>query len=72
LNVSYNAIFIDQECYSAAAVQNSNSLLGIGNKRKGYTVFFGKFFVGLNGVVTYTQNLGVQVFKARDPFQTGV
>jgi hypothetical protein len=27
--------------------------------------------VGLNGVVTYTQNLGVQVFKARDVFLEG-
>jgi hypothetical protein len=67
----YNAFFIYQEGYPAAAVQSSNSLFGIGNERKGNTVFFGKFFVGLNGVVTYTQNLGVQVFKARDVFLEG-
>jgi hypothetical protein len=71
LNVSYNAFFIDQEGYPATAVQNSNSLFGIGNKWKDYTVFFGKFLVGLNGVVTYTQNLGVQVFKALDVFLKG-
>jgi hypothetical protein len=32
----------------------------------------GKFFVGLNRVVTYTQNLGVQVFKAFDVFLEGL
>jgi hypothetical protein len=71
LNVSYNAFFIDQECYSATAVQYSNSLFLIGNQRKSYTVFFGKFFVGFYGVVTYTQNLGVQVFKTLDVFLKG-
>jgi hypothetical protein len=72
LNVLYDAVSIDQECYPSFAVQISDRLVSIGNKRKGYTVFLGKFFMGLNRVITYTQNLGVQVFKAFDIFLEGL
>jgi hypothetical protein len=68
----YNAVSIDKERYPSFAVQISDRLVSVGNKRKGYTVFLGKFFMGLNRVITYTQNLGVQVFKAFDIFLEGL
>ena len=72
LDVLYDAVSIDQERYPSIAVQTSDGLVFVGNKRKGYTVFLAKFFVGLNRVITYTQNLGVQVFEAFDIFLEGL
>ena len=72
LNVLYDAVFIDQKRYPSFAVKISDRLVSVGNERKGYTVFLGKFFMGLNRVITYTQNLGVQVFKAFDIFLEGL
>jgi len=72
LNVLYNAISIYQKRYPSFAVQISDRLVSVGNERKSYAVFLSKSFVGLNGVITYTQNLGVQVFKAFDIFLEGL
>ena len=72
LNVSYNAFFIDQISYPPFVVQLSYRLVFVGNQRERNSIFFCKFFVGLNAVTAYTQNLGVQVFKAFYIFLEGL
>jgi hypothetical protein len=59
----YNAVFIDQERYPAFAVELSGRFIFVGDKRERYTIFLNKFLVGLNGIVTYTQYLGIEAFK---------
>ena len=72
MNVLYNTVSIDQIGYSSLVVQISDRLAFIGNKRERYAVFSSKFLVGLNGVVAYTQHLGVEAFKAFDVFLEGL
>jgi len=59
----YNAVFIDQERYPAFAIELSDRFVFVGDKRERNTVFFNKFLVGLDGIVTYTQYLGIEAFK---------
>ncbi len=72
LNITDNAVLIDQVGYPAAVVQFPDCIIFVNYEREGDAVLFGKFFVGLNGVGTHTQDLGVQTFKALDVFLKGL
>jgi hypothetical protein len=63
LNVLDNAVLVDQERYPAFAVKFPDRFIFIRDKRERNVVFFGKFFMCSDAVITYTQYLGVETFK---------
>ena len=65
VDVTYDAGLVDEISQPAAAIKLANRTI-IDKQREVQSELFDEIFVGFQSIGTYTQNLGVKLFKALD------